>query len=185
MSRHVTQHREGLCKQIETAKLCELASTERRGVVCGYQFKLSEIFIYLVKQKSVNISNNTRVFPLCVTWCAEYFSKRCQTMFSKSAVEVVVEHCYTPVSRNCFSGLNTETDHDGVGATFCKEPSIFSHHPAILKNEKSLSCPSCLSLIMNCRVTILRLVMTGHVRDRLPDCLPEEIRAEDFTSDCL
>ena len=57
-------------------------------------------------------------------------------MFSKSAVEVVVEHCYTPVSRNCFSGLNTETDHDGVGATFCKEPfnilnqrlsSYFSH----------------------------------------------------------
>ena len=57
-------------------------------------------------------------------------------MFTKSAVEVVVEHCYTPVSRNCFSGLNTETDHDGVGATFCKEPSIFSHHPA--QSEKSL-----------------------------------------------
>ena len=63
---------------------------------------------------------------LCVTGGSEYFSKRCQTMFSKSAVEEVVEHCYTPVSRKCFSGLTTETDRDGVGATFCKEPSIFS-----------------------------------------------------------
>ena len=47
-------------------------------------------------------------------------------MFSKSAVEEVVEHCYTPVSRKCFSPLTTETDQDGLGATFCKEPSIFS-----------------------------------------------------------
>ena len=49
-------------------------------------------------------------------------------MFSKSAVEEVVEHCYTPVSRKCFSPLTTETDQDGLGATFCKEPSIFSDH---------------------------------------------------------
>jgi len=28
--------------------------------------------------------------------CQEYFSKRCQTMFSKSAVEEVVEHCRLP-----------------------------------------------------------------------------------------
>ena len=33
---------------------------------------------------------------------------------------MVVEHCYTPVSRNCFPGLTTETDADGVGGTFCK-----------------------------------------------------------------
>ena len=55
-----------------------------------------------------------------VTSVVEYFSKRCQTVFSKEASEVVVEHCYTPVTRSCFPGLNTETEADGVGGTFCK-----------------------------------------------------------------
>ena len=55
-----------------------------------------------------------------VTSVVEYFSKRCQTVFSKEASEVVVEHCYTPVTRSCFPGLNTDTEADGVGGTFCK-----------------------------------------------------------------
>ena len=33
---------------------------------------------------------------------------------------MVVEHCYTPVTRSCFPGLNTDTEADGVGGTFCK-----------------------------------------------------------------
>ena len=40
-------------------------------------------------------------------------------MFNKEAKTIIIEHCYSPVSRQCHAGAEDD-NNVGVGGTFCK-----------------------------------------------------------------
>ena len=41
-------------------------------------------------------------------------------MFNKEAKTIIIEHCYSPVSRQCHAGAEDDNNVGGSGGTFCK-----------------------------------------------------------------
>ena len=92
---------------------------------------------------SINICHFTYVTkfkPFRQEICEEIYTKNCNIVFNKHAVNETIQHCYTPLVQNCDNNIEEDNDQDKVCREFYESSCVTRYNSDIDSNHAVTNC---------------------------------------------